>query len=156
MDAPVLAHLGVLLATAVVVVSVVVVHFEGMIVLGRLYLRYREREGQSGVGRHRMVGLICGLVLLHFMSIVVFGMGIWVVLQFPGTGSISGGHAASLFDSFYLSAMTYSTVGFGDLTPKGPIRWLAGTEALVGLMMVAWSASFAFREMSLHWNEEGR
>lgn len=156
MEGSLLSHLCVLVAAIAMVISVVVVHFEGMILFGRIYTRYRRSHRQSAVGRHMMIGLICGLLLLHVMSIIVFGVGIFSVLQFPGTGSISGGHSASLLDALYLSAITYSTVGFGDLAPKGPIRWVAGAEALVGLMMVAWSASFAFREMSRHWKEDAR
>jgi hypothetical protein len=57
----------------------------------------------------------------------------------------------SLLDSVYLSAMTYTTVGFGDLTPAGAIRFLSGTEALTGLMLVTWSASFTYLEMERYW-----
>ena len=61
------------------------------------------------------------------------------------------GHPAGLADAMYLSAVTYSTVGFGDVAPIGGIRFLAATESLIGLMMVTWSASFTYLEMSRHW-----
>lgn len=32
--------------------------------------------------------------------------------------------------------MTYATVGFGDLAPVGPIRFMAGTEALTGFVLL--------------------
>jgi len=153
--APYWVH-AVAIATAVVaVVAVVVLNFEGMKRLGRAYNGHRRREG-GPVGRHLMLRLIFGLIALQAMSMMVFGIAYWALLHVPEAGSIDGAHRATLFDAFYLSAMTYSTVGFGDLTPKGPIRWLAGAEALMGLMMVAWSASFAFMEMSRHWRDEPR
>ena len=43
-----------------------------------------------------------------------------------------------------LSAVTFTPVGYGDITPGGPIRVLAGTEALLGLMFITWSASFSY------------
>lgn len=150
-----LAVHGIALATAALaVVVVVVLNFEGMVRLGRMYNRHR-RDAGGPVHRNKILRLIFGLIALHTASIVVFGSGYWLLMHVPGAGSIDGAsHHASMFDAFYMSAMTYSTVGFGDLTPRGPIRWLAGTEALIGLMMVAWSASFAFMEMSRHWRDD--
>lgn len=156
MDDSFAAHCIAFATAAVLAVTVVALNFEGMVRLGRAYNRHRENEG-GVVGRYKLLRLVVGLIVMHALAIVVFGCGYWVLLQIPGTGTIDGiTHQASVFDAFYMSAMTYSTVGFGDLTPKGPIRWLAGTEALVGLMMVAWSASFAFMEMSRHWRDDLR
>lgn len=52
-----------------------------------------------------------------------------VLLHWPEYGHIvSGGEqqlgALGLLDSVYLSAITYTTVGFGDVVPVGPIRFL--------------------------------
>ena len=35
--------------------------------------------------------------------------------------------------------MTYTTVGFGDVVPLGAICFMAGVEALTGLVMITWS-----------------
>jgi hypothetical protein len=41
------------------------------------------------------------------------------------------------FNAFYFSFITLSTVGYGDITPVSRIaRWLAATEAMVGLLYV--------------------
>lgn len=151
--APYAVH-AIAVATAVfAVLAVVTLNFEGMRGLGHLYNRHRRAKG-GPVERRHLLRLIVGLIVLHALSMLVFGACFWMLLQVPGAGSIGGARHATLFDTFYLSAMTYSTVGFGDLTPKGPIRWVAGAEALMGLMMVAWSASFAFMEMSRHWRDD--
>jgi hypothetical protein len=57
-------------------------------------------------------------------------------------------------DFVYFSAMTYTTVGFGDAVPIGPIRFLAGMEGLTGLAMITWSASYTFIEMQRDWRPE--
>ena len=49
--------------------------------------------------------------------------------------------------------MSFTTLGFGDITPMGAIRILCGTEALVGLSLITWSASLAFLEMQRDWAE---
>lgn len=47
----------------------------------------------------------------------------------------------------------YTTVGYGDLLPSGPIRFVAAMEALLGLMLIAWSASFTYLEMQRFWQD---
>jgi hypothetical protein len=57
-------------------------------------------------------------------------------------------------DFVYFSAMTYSTVGFGDVVPTGAIRFMAGLEALTGFVMLTWSASYTVLEMQRDWRPE--
>ena len=57
----------------------------------------------------------------------------------------------TLFDTVYLSATTYTTLGYGDLTPTGNIRFLYGMESLTGLVLVTWSASLTFIELQRQW-----
>ena len=40
-----------------------------------------------------------------------------------------------LFESFYMSIMTYTTVGYGDYIPMGWIRAVAAVEALSGILL---------------------
>jgi hypothetical protein len=83
----------------------------------------------------------------------VFGAAIWGLLMFPNTGIVAGAHPLSLLDAVYMSAVTYTTVGFGDLAPIGPIRFIAGTVALTGFVLITWSASFTYLEMTRDWRE---
>ena len=53
----------------------------------------------------------------------------------------------------YFSASVYTTVGFGDIVPIGPIRAMTGTEGITGLVLITWSASFALMDMLKNWNE---
>jgi hypothetical protein len=73
------------------------------------------------------------------------------VLHYPNAGAVSGIQALGLLDSVYLAATTFTTVGFGDLAPVGPIRFLSGTTALTGFVLIAWSASFTYLEMERYW-----
>lgn len=84
-------------------------------------------------------------VWLHWIEIILFGLVYWVLsTQFAAqVGTIEG--AKDLHDYMYFSATTYTSLGFGDLFPTGHLRILAGTEALVGLMMISWSAVFAMK-----------
>jgi hypothetical protein len=56
-------------------------------------------------------------------------------------------------DSVYFSFTTFTTIGFGDITPIGPLKFLTGLEALTGLVLITWTASFLFIEMQKYWND---
>ena len=47
-------------------------------------------------------------------------------------------------DYVYFSAIVYTTVGFGDIVPTGDLRMIAASEGLVGLCLIAWSATATF------------
>ena len=100
-----------------------------------------------------MLYAVLGAVCLHIAEIWLFGLGIWLLLHLADAGHVIGMSDARLLDSVYLSAVTYSTVGFGDVAPSGPIRFLIGTESLLGFVLITWSASFTFLEMEKNWRE---
>ncbi len=80
---------------------------------------------------------------LHWLEIILFGLLYWIVSQDASLGVIDG--ATSFHDYMYFSATSYTSLGFGDLYPTGHLRIIAGAEALVGLMMISWSAVFALK-----------
>lgn len=50
--------------------------------------------------------------------------------------------------AFYFSAVTYTTVGYGDLLLPVEWRGLAGAEALTGILMTGLSTGFFFTVLS--------
>lgn len=71
-----------------------------------------------------------------------------------GFGIIAGEFAASALGFFYFSITNYTTLGIGDVYPKGALRILAGVEALNGFLLIIWSASFAYLRMQRDWHPE--
>lgn len=93
------------------------------------------------------------IFLAHVLEIWIFAAGYFGMLQFPDMGKLAGelsGHGLFL-DCVYLSFVTYTTVGYGELVAEGYIRYLTGIEALAGLILITWSASFLFIEMQKYW-----
>ena len=133
-------------ATFGAVVLCVLAHYEGLIGLSRRLGRLHPRHQRA-----KVLYAILTVVFLHVAEIWIFGVFFWLLLLWPACGAIAGQAALHFLDAIYLSAITYSTVGYGDLAPLGPIRFLAGTEALVGFVMITWSASFTFLEMQRYW-----
>ncbi|MEQ1800937.1 MAG: ion channel [Gammaproteobacteria bacterium] len=140
------ANLMVVFATILAVSAAVLVHYEGLNLLSLWLSKRREQHP-----RRKVLYGIFGVLTLHIVEIWIFGVAIWLTLMFPSTGSVSGSAATTLLDAVYLSAITYTTVGFGDLAPVGPIRFIGGTMALTGFVLITWSASFTFLEMERYW-----
>jgi hypothetical protein len=57
----------------------------------------------------------------------------------------------ALADYLYFSYAAFTTVGFGDIVATGPMRLLAGMEALTGFVLITWTASYLYIEMSRTW-----
>ena len=92
---------------------------------------------------------VLGVMVLHLLQIVAFGVLFWWVTQWPGGGSIDAEGDPGLLAAIYLSALNYSTLGLGgDLAPSGPIRMLIAVESLFGLLAIAWSAAFTYYRLS--------
>jgi Ion channel len=105
--------------------------------------------------RIRIVIMIYGLLLLHTAEIWLFGIAYWLVIQNPGMGTLSGPTELTyVVDYVYFSATVYSTLGFGDIIPNGPVRLIVGIESVAGLLLITWSASFTYLEMVQYWRKE--
>jgi hypothetical protein len=140
-----LPSLLVVVVTAFTVAVVVLTHYEGLVWLsGRL-------SRKSVTGRRKVLYGVYMVLCLHVLEIWIFGFAMWSLLEVSGTGRILGLDNASFLDAVYLSAATFTTVGFGDISPGGAIRFLAGTEALTGFGLITWSASFTYIEMEQYW-----
>lgn len=141
-----LPHWFAVLLTVSVAAITVGLHYETLERLGRHAPRWKHLRP-----RLRVLALIVIILLLHIVEIWLFGLGIYAINWFPSLGDVSGAASFEFPDAVYLSATTYTTLGYGDLVPHGPIRFLLGTEALVGLVMITWSASFTYLEMQRFW-----
>lgn len=141
-------------STLVVVGLVVVFHYEVVRLLDS-WCRNRQRR-LKGDFRKRPTILTTMFVLLmaHVVEVWLFGATFWFLLGQEGYGSIAGYTHVGLLDSIYYSAANYTTVGWGDLAATGDVRFLAGTEALVGFMMITWSASFSYLIMARTWGQD--
>ena len=138
------------LTTLGVICACVIFHYEGLSLLGRWMTL------QLFPHRIRIVVVIFGQVLLHLVEIWIFAVTYYLFARNPDFGGFSNPSGEllepSLLEQFYYSSIVYSTLGFGDIVPVGAIRVMSGTEAVLGLILITWSASFTFLEMQRHWN----
>jgi Ion channel len=112
----------------------VTIHALGFSALLRAMVRSQalNRAGFWTVTRF-LIGLTCWLMLIHLLEISV-----WGVFYF-WKGLLPDAEPA-----FYFSGVTYTTVGYGDITLPEPWRMLAPLEALTGTLMCGLSTGLVF------------
>tara|TARA_R110001583_G_scaffold43281_1_gene137618 strand:+ start:3184 stop:3576 length:393 start_codon:yes stop_codon:yes gene_type:complete len=98
--------------------------------------------------------LVCGLLVAHVFEVVLFGWVYYWLIDGNGYGTVVGSQAADFADCIYFSFANYTSLGYGDLVPSGPLRFMAGMEALTGLVLIGWTASFMFLQMQRVWERE--
>jgi voltage-gated potassium channel len=128
--------LKLLLLLFVLVSACVAIHGMGMI----LGLRWLART--RPVHHHHfslptmfwiLVRVVYGLLVLHLLQILVWAACYHWAGCFP-----------DFTTSFYYSATSYSTVGFGDVIPPENWRILGSVEAVTGILMFGWSTGVLF------------
>ena len=138
----------VVIACALLIALTTVVHYEALSGLnGGLPLL-------AIPNRTKLLVVIATAFIAHALEMALYGLAIYFLVKYFGVGTLKGPAGLSLASCFYFSAETYTSLGFGDLTPVGPIRMIAGVEALNGLLLIGWSASYAYIAMERFWSED--
>ena len=66
-------------------------------------------------------------------------------------GSFGGLAVTEPLDYFYVSIVSYTSLGLGDVFPRDHLRFITGVEALNGLLLITWSGSFIYIAMGRLW-----
>jgi hypothetical protein len=102
--------------------------------------------------RLQLVFVIVGAFGAHFIEILLYGVAYWLLATVFHIGSMGDPGPLPFTRCLYFSAETYTTLGYGDVLPHGDLRLLAGLEALNGMLLIGWTASFTFLSMERFWN----
>ena len=139
------------LVAVVLIGGCLLVHLWVLERLGRWVYRRRDEL------RHPLPIVLTTLFLAHLFEVFLYALGL-SLLDWAGEGELTGaivGGPGWFADHFYFSIASYTTLGIGDILPHGNIRIVAGLEALNGLVLVAWSASFTYLIMERLWGRHG-
>jgi voltage-gated potassium channel Kch len=142
--------LPMLLACTLLLVLATLTHYEALRLLGAVLPRLRKAS------RARLILVIFGSFAAHTLEIAIYALACYALVRWSGVGTLGDGTEPSLAMSLYFSAETYTSLGYGDIVPQGPLRMLAGVEALNGLLLIGWSASYIHVSMERFWAAELR
>ena len=106
--------------------------------------------------RARLLAVLFGTFFGHLLEISFYAMAYYFLKDHFDLGNFGGKFADNFSSYLYFSAETYTTIGLGDIYPLGPLRLITGIEALNGLLLIGWSASFTYLAMQKFWNIKER
>ena len=138
-----------LLASTFLVLAVVLIHYEVLrftsLLLPRLTLAPRQR----------ILVVLLAAFFAHTVEVLLYAMAYFMLSNQLGIGRLGGMLEFHFVDYLYFSTSTYTSLGYGDIYPIGGLRLLAAIEAIVGLLMIGWSASFTYLTMEKFWGLHG-
>ena len=79
------------------------------------------------------------IIISHIFHVLLFSY-----LYFLEIDNMIGVDNITYLDLIYYSISTYTTLGIGDIYFIGNARLVSGVQAIVGLIMIAWSASHIY------------
>ncbi len=99
----------------------------------------------------RVLIIILVLFVAHIVEIGFYALTFGWSAEILEIGSFQGVEVNDPMEYLYFSSVIFTSLGLGDVYPTGHIRFLTGIEALNGLLLIAWSASFTFLAMGRLW-----
>ena len=91
---------------------------------------------------------VVSITLAHIFEAGAFAVGFWFADTISHIGTFDTDQPMSSMDYFYFSLVNFTTLGRGDITPLGHLRFISGIEAFVGFLMITASGSYVLQVMS--------
>ena len=137
----------ILLAACLVAITVAI-HAAGlgMVLTHVLHSKVRPEDTRFWPITWLLIRIAWLLIVIHMLAIFVWALFFWVAKCLP-----------SIESSFYFSAVTYATIGYGDLVLPKEWRMLGPIEGFTGILMFGLSTAFFFIVVSksvLHRTDE--
>ena len=125
-----------------VISTTVTIHTVGLIALTRwmaLIVRWFRLHRHSTAKTVAMVTTVLGLFFLHTIEVWVWAAAYLTV-----------GVVGDLESSLYFSTETFTTLGFGDITPPAEWRLFTALEAVNGFILIGWSTAYLVAASTRH------
>jgi voltage-gated potassium channel len=133
-----------LIGSALIAITVLI-HAVGTTAWVR-HLVNKHRDTQGWGGRRAMIILVnTALIvfLLHAVEIMIWAAAYLALLPTD--------ELASFEEAVYFSFVTFTTLGYGDITLSPGWRLLSGIEALNGILLVGWTTAMIFSVVQNIW-----
>ena len=103
--------------------------------------------------RKRVILVVLTIFAAHTVCIWTYGALYYTMVEYLFIGNFRGvtPENTDFIEYVNFSAEAYSSLGIGDMFPEGPFRFMAGVEAINGLVLIGWSVSFTFLSMEKFW-----
>jgi len=90
-----------------------------------------------------LVGVVLAMLDIHSIEIIVWAFAYSLLLPMGELGSFE--------ETVYFSFVTFTTLGYGDITLTEGWRLLSGIEAMNGIMLAGWTTAMVFTVVERVW-----
>jgi len=137
--------LGAMALSILIVVVVVLVHYEVLRLMSDALPRLTLPP------RTRIILVIFGVFFAHTVEVWIIAAILYGAELTGEMGMLTADHPVGFYEHVYFVVATYTSLGYGDILATGALRLPAAVTALVGLVMIGWSASFTYLAMEKFW-----
>ena len=136
----------VVLIAASLLLGTIIVHGIAVIVLYGFSVKpFAKAAGLSNAMRLGYTYVfVLGFVVAHFIEIMIWALAYWL------TGALE-----NMEEAVYFSAVTFATIGYGDVTLTGHWRIASALEGVNGILLFGWTTAFLFKLSGMLWFPEG-
>jgi Ion channel len=135
--------LNIFLITALASILAIGLHFTALLITTKMLAKFH------GIHPITIVFSLLFIVIAHLFEILIYATALNIMHSYDMiTFSIN---TPDFTDMVYFSGTTYTTVGYGDIVLIGEGRIVSVIESLMGLVLIAWTASFTYYEMNRKW-----
>jgi len=117
----------------------ILIHGYGTIFWVKLLSRKYKNKQKSSLNKKTVWLLIYTaifLLSLNFMEAIIWGFAYYIL---PGITEFD-----TLEKAIYFSLVTFTTLGYGEITIHSTNRILAGLEAMNGVLLLGWTTAIMF------------
>ena len=117
----------------------ILIHGYGTIFWVKLLSRKYKKKQNSSLNKKTVWLLIYTaifLLSLNFMEAIIWGFAYYIL---PGITEFD-----TLEKAIYFSLVTFTTLGYGEITIHSTNRILAGLEAMNGVLLLGWTTAIMF------------
>jgi len=110
-----------------------------------LIKRYADHDGRWRRGSTMWALMSTGILLLmlHLSEALVWAVAFFLLPETPQLKTFE--------EAVYFSLVTFTTLGYGDITLGEQWRILSGAEAVNGILLAGWSTALLFTVVQRSW-----
>lgn len=134
-----------LIGTVLIAITVVIHALGTTVLVKHIASRFLDKEGNWSSRRVHgaLTSAAVFLVFLHAVQIII-----WAIVY---KALVPAGELADFEAAVYFSFVTFTTLGYGDITLSEGYRLLSGIQALNGILLVGWSTAMMFSLVQKIW-----
>lgn len=132
----------VIITATALLLATIIVHGGAVLLLYRIGMQpLLNAATMSPLRRlHWSYFFVVGFVIAHLIELMIWAFAYWLT-----------GELKDMEEATYFSAITFATIGYGDVTLEGKWRLASAMEGVNGILLFGWTTAFLFKVSAMLW-----